>query len=270
MKSIIIIFCIILLPFSLAQSVRATRLANETYFSLEDVTQLLGYNSSVTQNSFTLRQGSGVLIAFASDPDLLWTPKDSDTETITLASPILKRENIWFAPVELLSFLTINLSGDVLTLPNGEQVSFYFPKAPTQSSVSQNTNNITLDNGTTALVFYSSSTAGADSLSLMIMDLGTLSISSQYQSNLENGKPLYFILTAIANSTWQSEIIFRQGSKVFAARYPLNIVILEGENDKVGPEKPVSGVVTLPEYFDLRSNINVQWAGVSADFRFQR
>ncbi len=258
------------LPFCLSQSVEATRLANETYFSLKDVAELLNYNTSVTQNSFTLRRGDGVLVVFANDPDLLWTPQNASTETIALASPILKREDNWFAPTELLSFFSITLNNNVLILPNNQRASLYFPRTAPQSQASQNISSISLPNGDIALVFYSSGEIGSDSLSLMIMDLGALSIASQYQGNLKKSKPLYFVLTALAESNWQSEIIFRQGNNVFAARYPLNIIILEGEATKVGPEKPVSGVVTLPESFDLRSNINVQWSGINTDFRFQR
>ncbi len=268
MKHTIILIFIVFLPTSLAQSIKATRLANETYFSLEDVVKLLGYNSSTAQNSFTLRRADGILVAFANDPDLLWTPKNSDTETLALASPILKRDGSWFAPTELLAFFAITLSGNVLILPNGKQASLYFPAPTPRVDASQNTSSIPLANGNTALVFYSSS-SGKDSLSLMIMDLEALPVSSQYK-NLEESNPLYFIITAITDSNWPNEIIFRQGSKVFAARYPLNIVILEGGANKVGPEKPVSGVVTLPKSFDLRSSINVQWSGINADFRFQR
>lgn len=270
MKRIIFALVTALLPFSLAQSVEATRLANETYFSLKDVAKLLNYNTSVTQNSFTLRRGNGVLVLFANDPDLLWTPQDSITETIALASPILKRESKWFAPTELLSFLTITLNNDILILPNNQQVSLYFPKVAPQSRTAQNISSTSLPNNDTALVFYSSNDAGLDSLSLMITDLGALSVTSQYESNLKESKPLYFILTAISNSNWQSEIIFRQGDEIFAARYPLNIILLEGEANTVGPDKPVSGVVTLPKSFDLRSNINVQWSGINTDFRFQK
>ena len=244
MKRTIILIFIVFLPTSLAQSIKATLLANETYFSLEDVVKLLGYNSSTAQNSFTLRRADGILVAFANDPDLLWTPKNSDTETLALASPILKRDGSWFAPTELLAFFTITLSGNVLILPNGKQASLYFPEPTPRVEASQNTSSIPLANGNTALVFYSSSSAGTDSLSLMIMDLEALPVSSQYKS-LEESKPLYFIITAITDSNWPNEIIFRQGSKVFAARYPLNVVILEGEANRVGPEKPVSGVVTL-------------------------
>ena len=270
MKGITLALFVVFLPFSLAQSVEATRLANETYFSLQDVAKLLRYPTGITENSFTLRRGDGVLVVFANDPDLLWTPQNSSTETVALASPILKRESNWFAPTELLSFFTITLNNDVLTLPNNQQVSLYFPRATSQNESSQNISSSSLPNGDIALVFYSSSDAGLDSLSLMIMDLGTLSISAQYKSNLKKSKPLYFVLTAIADSNWQNEIIFRQGNRVFAARYPLNIIILEGEATTVSPEKPVSGVITLPEDFDLRSNINVQWSGVNTDFRFQR
>ena len=269
-KFMALTFIVILLSLGAAQSVKATSLAGQTYFSLEDLANLLNHNSSTTENSFTLRRGDGVLVAFTNDPDLMWTPENSTTEIISLASPILKRNNTWFASTELLSFFKVSLSGNTLTLPDGIQTKLSFPTVVSPSSVSQNTSRVALDNGGTALVFYASNSAGTDALSLMIMDLGAVSITSRYSANLKKGKPLYFILTAIAESTWQSEIIFRQGDKAFAARYPLNITVLEGEKDTVGPEKPVSGVVNLPDHFDLRSNINVQWAGINADFRFQQ
>lgn len=260
----------------ITQTVTALHLANYTYFSLQDITKFLGARSNLTKNSFTLHQANGILVAFNNDPDLLWTPKDAASKTITLASPILKREATWFAPVELLAFLAINLSGNTLTLPDGKRAQLNFPSVVARAKTSPKTSNVPLTNGGTALAFYSTNGTGVDLLSLMIMDLNDLPFTidkSKLQAivkNSANSQYLYFVVTALADSNWQSEIIFRQGDQAFAARYPLNIIILEGESNTVSSEKPVSGLVTLPAYFDFRSTINVQWAGINVDFRFEQ
>ena len=89
-------------------------------------------------------------------------------------------------------------------------------------------------------------------------------------NDLKNGRPLYFVVTAVGESPWETAVRFRQGGTTFEALYPDGLGVLEGEAGSVRPEKPVSGVFLLPDAFNLREPMTVEWMDAAATFRFRR
>lgn len=262
------------------QSVPALLLAQETYLSLSDVARLMNYNISESADSLTLQADTGVLVVFDKSPDALWKPNNSQTaleeSDLTLSAPIRKQDGRWYAPEQLFELFDMQLSGYNLVLPNGQQASLSFPQAPAVSSL--HFAKVELGNSVFGLGLYVSGSVGPETLSMLIVDVGLLALArpeqqrnlDNFMNRLERGRPLYFVLTSLAESPWETSVRITQQGRSVDIRYPFELSILSGQPGLVSPQQPVSGVLLLPEWVNLRQSLSVEWSGVRASFQFRQ
>ncbi|MEZ4605980.1 MAG: hypothetical protein R2880_00415 [Deinococcales bacterium] len=261
-------------------SISALRLGHELYLSLEDVAGILGYGLTQGGISLTIYPPQGVLIVFENSPDVLWTvtgrnasPRDNN---LSLASPVLKQEGRWYAPDELFALFNINVRNNRLSLPTGQEVLLNI-----RSPIIERGGHaapLNLGNDVMAINFYLNDNQGTQQLSLMLIDASLLALAFPDQRNsidsfmakVKEGRPLFFVVTALKDMPWSPELEFSQGAENFTAKPPLSLSILAGKNDRVSPDKAVSGVILLPSSFDLREAIEVEWQGLKTSFQFRR
>jgi hypothetical protein len=267
--------CFILLLFfsSLAfAQVSARRVAGAVVVSLSDITTTLGYSVSESAGSFTIRFDNTVLTLFDQSPDITLNGAED-----TLSSNAFEEKNEWFAPDDALSFLNVTLNGTTLTFPNGQSASLEFPTNPTTFS-SARTATIDLGNSVTGTAFYASGNAGDETVSVLMLDLKLLALAFPEQqkefdalsSKFTKGKPIYFLVTALADSPWQSSFTLEQDGKVLQYQAPNSLSLLEGDPNTVTPSTPVSGVLVLPDWVNLRAPVTVTWSGITASVQFRR
>ena len=260
-----------------AQDAPALRLAGATYPSLTDVSRALGYSVSEAPNSLTVRAQDGVLTVFEDAPDVVWKTPSSAEDELSLPAPVVRRDGVWYAPEELFTLFGARLSGETLVLPDGRLLGLRFPPE-LPAARGKDFETVALGNQVDALALYAGGSAGADSLSMMLVDVGLLGLAfpeiqgalDAFMGDLKSGRPLYFVVTAVGESPWETAVRFRQGGKTFEALYPDGLNVLEGEAGSAAPEEPVSGVLLLPDAFNLREPVTVEWMGAAATFRFRR
>ena len=270
-----------LCSLALAESLPALRLAGSTYVSLSDVARVLGFETSDAGQSLTVRAPGGVLVIFDRSPDILWQPAARGqllAGDLSLAAPIHRIEERWFVPLELLRLLDITVAGEVVTLPSGAAYTLALPRDPWAAGESAQSEVAEVGHNVTGLALYASGAAGQDSLSLLLVDAALLSLAFPEQQpaidafigGLTHGRPLYFIVTAVVETPWETSLIFTQDGSSFAARYPFTVSVLEGEAGTVSPARPASGVVLLPDWLNLRRPITVSWGEVRGVIQFRR
>ncbi len=255
-----------------AQTISARRVAGAVYISLSDVTTTLGYSVSESAGSFTIRFDNTVLTLFDQSPDITLNGEED-----TLSSPAFEEKNEWFAPDDALSFLGVTLNGSSLSFPNGQSATLEFPINPTTFS-SARTATIDLGNSVTGIAFYASGSAGNETVSVLMLDLKLLALAFPEQqkefdavaSKFTKGKPIYFLVTALADSPWQSSFTLEQDGKVLQYQAPNSLSLLEGDPNTVTPSTPVSGVLVLPDWVNLRQSVTVTWSGITASVQFRR
>lgn len=257
--------------FCLAQTISARRDAGVLYISLSDVAKQLGYSVSEGSGSLTIRFASTVLTVFDDSPDITLNGSDE-----TLSSSVFKSGD-WFAPDDALSFLNVSLEGEALILPDGHRVALEFP-ATRATFGSSKWEQVELGNSVTGVSFYMSGSAGDETVSVLMLDLKLLALAFPEQqkaldavsSKFTKGKPIYFLVTALADSTWESSFTLEQDGKVLQYQAPGSLSLLEGDPNTVTPSTPVSGVLVLPDWVNLREPINVTWSGITASVQFRR
>jgi hypothetical protein len=254
-----------------AQTVSARRDAGVLYVSLSDVAKQLGYSVSEAAGSLTIRFENTVVTFFASSPDI--TVNGSDD---TLSSSVFKSGE-WFAPDDALSFLKVALEGESLILPDGHSVALEFP-ASRATFDSSKWEEVDLGNSVTGLSFYAAGSAGEETVSVLLLDLGLMALAFPEQrkdfdavlSKFTKGKPIYFLVTALADSTWESSFTIEQQGRVLQNQAPGSLSLLEGDANTVTPSTPVSGVLLLPDWVNLRQPLNITWSGMTARVQFRR
>ena len=259
-----------------AQDVPALRLAGEPYLSLTDVSRALGYSVSEAPNSLTVRAEGGMLTVFES-PDILWKTPTSAEDELNLPAPVVRQNGLWYAPEELFVLFEVRLEGEALVLPDGRRLDLTFPLEKVAAR-GRGFETVSLGNQVDALALYASGSAGADSVSLLLVDVGLLGLAfpdqqralDAFMGSLKRGRPLYFVVSASSESPWETVVRFHQGEQSFEARYPEGLNVLEGEAGSASPERPVSGVVILPDTFNLREPVSVEWMSAGSSFQFRR
>lgn len=247
---------------------------------MSDLARLLSYSVTDSGNSVTLRTPEGVLVLFDDSPDLDWTPIDAvntGATILSLPTPSFKEDGEWFAPTQVLDLLAASATSQTLTLPDGRELRLEIP-ATTQSQAARNSSLVDLGNGVMGLSFYKASPDGRDTLSLLLLDAGLMPLAFPEQrtqldtvlTQLQEGKPLYFIVTSLADSSWDNRFRIEQDGRALEYSYPTGVSLLEGDATRVTPESPVSGVLLLPDWINLRRPISVTWAGVTATVRYRR
>jgi hypothetical protein len=256
---------------SLAQGVSARRVAGALYVSVSDVATRLGYSVSENAGSFTVRFDSTVLTVFANSPDITVNGEED-----TLSSSAFEEKNEWFAPDDALSFLNVTLNGTSLSFPNGLTATLEFPAASATFGSSRS-EVVDLGNSVTGISFFASGSAGEETVSVLMLDLKLLALAFPDQqkaldvvsSKFTKGKPIYFLVTALAPSAWENSFTLEQQGRVLQYGGS-SVSLLEGDPNAVSPEAPVSGVLVLPDWVNLRQPITITWSGITASVQFRR
>jgi hypothetical protein len=110
------------------------------------------------------------------------------------------------------------------------------------------------------------------------MDVGLMSLAfpeqqktfDELSGKFTSGKPIYVVVTALAESSWESVFMLEQQGRVLEYRVPNSLTLLEGDANVVGPDTPVSGIFLLPDWVNLRETITVTWSGITATMQFRR
>jgi hypothetical protein len=254
---------------SLAQ-VSARKVAGITYVSVSDLVSILGFSLSESGESLTIRTPESVLILFDKSPDISFNGNED-----TLSAPVLKQDE-WFAPDDVVSFLGLNSPGNLIELPDGRILGLEFPTVATITS--SRSEIVDLGNSVEGLAFYASGSAGPETVSVLLMDVGLMSLAfpeqqktfDELSQKFTSGKPIYVVVTALAEANWESVFTLEQQGRVLEYRVPDSLTLLEGNANTVGPNTPVSGIFLLPDWVNLREVITVTWSGITATMQFRR
>ena len=259
--------------------VNAVMLAGTPHVSLSQLARSQGYSTSEAAGSLTVRTQSGVLVVFQDSPEALWRPAAGSEQggEVSLSTPVVYGSGAWYAPEDVLHLLGMHLEGDMLVLQTSRRLSLAFPETE-QASPAGAFETVQLGPGVFGLALYSSGIAGPDTLSMLLVDTALLSLAlpeqqrevDAFMATVDRGRPLYFVLTALGESPWESELTVAQGGRSARLRYPNDLHVLQGETGTVGPDAPVSGVILLPEWINLRAAVTLRWGDTEAEFRFRR
>ena len=271
--------CVVwLLGLAWAQQVSGWQEGGFDYIALADVARLEGFPVSQDATSLSVQSPAGVLVVFANSPDVLWQSSGSGGGDIGLSVPVIARGGTWYAPPDAVELLGVTVVGNRVQLTDGRQVTVAYRSSRTLQTSVGRSQQVDLGNNVSALTLYAPGGAGEDSLSMLLADVGMLSLAFPDQrrdfdsvlTQFNEARPLFFSITAVAASPWQSEVTFQQQGRRFIARSPDTLVVLSGDAARVSPEQPVTGVILLPTSFDLRRPMNVRWQDASTAMQFRR
>ena len=267
-----------LLALAQAQEVSARRIGGEVYASLTTTASLLGVSTSNTATSLTLRLPQGVLVVYHASPDVSFTESGTRSEDALLAisSPVIRNSDGWFAPKDVFELFGASLTSTELVLADGRNFPLSFVSLFPRSTAPLDT--VDLGNGVKGVMMYAPNARGDESLSLMLVDLSLLALADpsqqnfidSFMANLRDHRALFFSVTSSERRLWQSEIFFRQGEREFSARHPLSISVLQGDSSVVTSQQPALGVVLLPQGFNPRAPITIEWQGQRVSYQFKR
>ena len=275
-----ILLVLLLTSLVSAQDISVRRESGASYVSLSDVAAVLGYTAQDSGDSFTVRSSEGILTVFDGSPDFEWTAdaatEPTDRAIQSASAPVLKLDDEWFAPGDLFTLFGIVTGARTLSLPDGRSLTL--DVATDLKNDSENSSLTELGGGVTGLSFYKSGTAGKDTTSLLLIDMALMARAFPEQqaaidaalAKFTSGQPLYFVVTAVTNATWEPSFRVEQGGRVLEFRHPANITVLEGDAGRVLPETPVSGVLVLPNWIDLRQPVTVTWSGITATVQYRQ
>lgn len=266
------VFVLVLLLLSVVSAqVSARKVTGTLYVSVSDLASIMGYSLTESKESLAIRTPN-VLILFSGSPDISY----GGTED-TLSAPVfVQGEEEWFAPEDVLSFLGLGSIGNLITLPDGRTLSLEFPSIPLVTS--SRSAVIDLGNNVEGLAFYAAGSADADTLSVLMVDVGLMGLAfpeqqktfDELQQKFTSGKPVYVVVTALAETSWESVFTIEQQGRALEYRAPGSLSLLEGSPDSVSPDRPVSAILLLPDWVNLRESITVSWSGVTATIQFRR
>ena len=275
---IIILLISLLLGLSHAQTLPARLESGVTYVSLSAFAKLLGYSTAQSGGSFTVRSNTGVLIVFENEASLLWQPSGAAQSTEqSLSAPSFKDNQDWFVPIDTFDVLGVAIGDNALIMDDNQRISLSFPQTLTTENGSS-FEVIDLGQNVPGLVLYASAGGQRDAISVLLVDTGLLGLAfpeyrrdfDTFMTSLGEEKVLYMVVTSLIDTTWQADLTFSQGERAFTVRYPTNLSILQGDSSRVSPDSPVSAVVVLPGWINLRERLTVQWQNVTASMQFRR
>ena len=274
-KRFLLISFLLLCNFAQAQTVSAIKRAGATFPSLQEVARAAGYSSSASAGGLTVRAPAGILTVFVGSPDVLWQGAQGrrQEDSASLSAPVAEG---WYAPPDAFALLNIKVTEESVTLPDGKtlRVRVRTPSLPRQSN---NAEVISLGRGVSGLMLYGQDRSGAKT-SLLLVDAGLLSLAlpnerlalDEFLDEVEGYRPLYFIASSLAPTSWQVDVTFSQGGQRFTAKAPFNLSVLEGDAGQLSPDAPASGVILLPQWVSLREPLSVSWMGAVGNFQFRR
>lgn len=264
-----------LLGWTSAQKVAALNLAGARYFALDEVARTLGWSTSDGGSSLTVRSASGLLIVFEASPEVYWQPQGGEGGEVSLSAPVVRRQGSWFVPEEIVGLLDLGMGDDAI-LAGTRRLPLAYP--PPFDPAGRLAEGLELGHGVRGLTLFAAGSAGAETMSLLLVDAALLGLAFPEQqaeidafiASLERGRPVYFVLTALAASPWETSLFISQHGRSAMLRYPLEVSVLEGEAGWVTPEAPIAGVIIFPEWVNLREPVAVRWGESEARFQFRR
>ena len=261
-----------------SSAVRAIYLSDELYVALNDASEFIGAETMLSGDSLLIRTSKGSLQLTDDSPDVIWHEIDQDPRRLALARPVYKRFDAWYAPDELLAILGINQG------INERATELYAANKSTKLVIQTTGNNfggsweiLQFDGeNSAALSFYRVNERGEAQQNLFLMDVETLknifpeqrAQFERFKTTIKKKNVLYFALSSLQASSWQAEFDFRQGGQSFKASYPTEISLLAGDNQDVSPDAPVTGIIVLPEGFDLGQDMTISWSNIDSHFHF--
>ncbi len=269
MTRLAVLLILMLLSLTSAQGVQVREFAGVTHVSLQDVATVLGEAATRVGDSVTLRTPFGVLTLFSGSQDGFWRAAAGGAEVeLRLALPLREDRGVLWAPLSLLTQLGGTVSGRVVVLPDRtrllleEAATPGFIPVPALPGAAVRSENVELGNGVQGIRLFSGNQ------SLLLVDLGLLSLAlpgqrAEFDSimlGLQGERPLYFVLTSREDAPLDPELSLSQSGVTVRSE----MLAANGSFDSVGPESPVTGIVLLPERFNPRAQLTVQWQGVSA------
>ena len=266
---------------ALAQGVAARDSGGVLYVSVDDLASRLGYSLSGGEGSLTLRAAAGVVVLFEDSPDILFKPKNSaealERSDQSLAAPVFKSGAVWFAPAELLELLGFTVVDTQVTAPGGRTFALDL-QVPAVTQTTQCSELVDLGNGVTGVSFYLPGDAGPETVSVLVVDLGLLGLAVPAEqrgldaaaAKFKDAKPLYFVATALGTASWGPVFTVTQGGRSAELRAPFGVNLLAGDATTLTPDTPVSGLVLLPAWVNLRQPLSLSLAGAAATVQFRR
>lgn len=279
MKVVMVIVWLMWLGIAGAQQVSGWQEGGFNYLALEDIARLEGFPISQDATSLSVQSPDGVLVVFAGSPDVSWRPiSGRGGGDIGLSVPVIARGSTWYVPPDAVELLGVTVLGNSVQLTDGRRVAVDYRSSNVLQTRLGRAEQVDLGNSVSALSLYAPGAAGEDSVSMLLADVGILSLAFPEQrrdfdsilNQFTDARPLFFSITAVAASPWQSEVTFQQQGRRFIARSPDTLVVLSGDNNRVSPQQPVTGVILLPTAFDLRRPMNVRWQDASTAMQFRR
>lgn len=263
------------LGWTSAQEIAALNLAGARYVALDEVARALGWSTSDGGSSLTVRSGNGLLIVFEASPEVWWQPQGGEGGEVSLSAPVVRRQGGWFVPDEILGLMGLSIDGEAI-LAGTRRLPLAYP--PSIESAGTLAEGLELGRGVRGLTLFAAGSAGAETMSLLLVDAALLGLAFPAQqaeidvfvASLERGRPVYFALTALAASPWETALHISQHGRSAMLRYPLEVSVLEGEAGWVGPEAPVAGLIIFPDWVNLREPLVVRWGESEARFQFRR
>ena len=268
-----------LLGFVWAQQVSGWQEGGFSYIALAEVARLEGFPVSQDATSLSVQSPDGVLVVFTGSPDVSWQPiSGRGGGDVGLSVPVIARGDTWYVPPDAVELLGVTVLGNSVQLTDGRQVGVDYRSSNTLQTRVGRSEQVDLGNSVSAVALYAPGGAGEDSVSMLLADVGILSLAFPEQrrdfdsvlNQFSDARPLFFSVTAVAASPWHSEVTFQQQGRRFIATKPDTLVILSGDGNRVSPEQPVTGVILLPTSFDLRRPMNVRWQDASTAMQFRQ
>jgi hypothetical protein len=268
-----LLFGVLFLLVSAAAFAREIPVLTRGDVQLLSLTQLgrnLGQLPSPAAGSVTLRLDSGVLTLFTDSTEALWFARGATEPVEARLSAATRFDGTdWWVALDLISLLGGSISGRTVLLPGQARLLLQQPDTSGSAVAGE---QVELARDVTALRLNSGAT------SVLLVDLGLLGLVHPEQrqeldsflGELDGERPLYFVVTSSRESAWEAVFGFRQAELQFEARLPWQAVILEGDEQVVTPDQPVSGVILLPAEVNLRSPLEVTWQGRTGRITFRR
>jgi len=247
-----------------------------TLVAVDDLARALGAPWSVDAGGLTLRAADGVLVVFLDSPDAYWQPTGArESGLVSAAVPVVRIDDRWYLPEDLIGVLGVRVDGEALVLPDGQLRALALARPPERAGFAE---VVALGPGVEGLRLFAAAASGPDAVSLLAVDLGLLGLAFPSQQaaldavlrDLKAEKALFLVVTALADAAWQPAIYVLQDGRETLLTAPLTLQVLDGDPDRVSPDRPVAAVAFLPLDLDLRRPLTLRWAGVTGSWTLRR
>ena len=256
--------------------VPALRSGARVLIDVSTLARRFGWSVSASADALTVRTQRGILTLFGASPDALWQEAGAaDPTTVPLSQPARVRDGAWFAPIDALEVLGIEVTADAVAVPGGTAPLAFPPQVADGAGYEV----VDLGNGVRALRLFQPGPSGPDALSMLITDLALLALAMPDQQDvldrvltdgpMATDHPLLITVTSLDPVPWDASLVLEQGGLRFEASHPFRFQLVEGSVDQVGPDRPAVGVALVPARFSLEEPLTLRWGDAVADITFR-